>query len=246
MSGAERYPEIDLIRGIALVLMILFHTLFDLNFFSLFTIDLYTIFWRLYAYGGVSLFLVIVGVSLTISRARAGRYLDARGLATKFVLRGAKIICLGLLVTLATWWYLRDGYVIFGILSVIGVSVLCSPIFFRFGKKNVIIGIVCIAIGWIFATINGPIWLLPIGIHPAAFWSVDYTPIFPWLGVVLVGIALGDVLYPGGTRSFKLPTFPPTAIAPLTFMGRHSLAIYLVHQPIILAVLFVITGAPIL
>jgi uncharacterized membrane protein len=246
MTGTERYPEIDLMRGIALVLMIIYHTLFDLNFFSIFTIDLYTGFWRLYAYAGASLFLLIVGVSLTISRARAERYLDARSLAKKFVLRGAKIFCLGLLVTLATWWYLREGYVIFGILSVIGVSVLCSPIFFRFGKKNVIIGFSCIVIGWIFTTINGPIWLLPFGIHPAAFWSVDYTPIFPWFGVVLIGIALGEVLYPGGIRSFALPKFPTTAIAPLTFMGRHSLVIYLIHQPLILAVLYLITGAPVL
>jgi len=246
MSSAERYPEIDLIRGIALVLMIIFHVLFDLNFFSILAIDLYTGFWRLYAYGTVSVFLCLVGVSLTVSRARAERYLDTRSLAKKFVVRGAKIVCLGLLVTLATSWYLREGFVIFGILSLIGISVLCSPLFFRFGKKNAVLGLFCIVIGWCCATINGPIWLLPFGIHPVAFWSVDYTPIFPWLGVVLIGIALGNVLYPGGVRSFVLPKFPATATAPLIFMGRHSLLIYLVHQPIILAVLYVITGAPIL
>ncbi|MFA5214238.1 MAG: heparan-alpha-glucosaminide N-acetyltransferase, partial [Methanoregula sp.] len=185
------------------------------------------------------------GISLTVSRARAERYLDARSLAIKFVLRGAKIICLGLLVTLVTWVYLREGFVVFGILSIIGVSVLCSPLFFRFGKKNAIVGLACIAIGWYFATITGPVWLVPFGIHPDTFWSVDYTPIFPWLGVVLIGIALGDILYPGGRRSFSLPTLPTTAISPFTFLGRHSLVIYLVHQPVILAVLFLVTGAPV-
>ena len=89
MNGTERYQEIDLLRGIALVLMILFHTLFDLNFFGIFPVDLYTGFWRLYAYATVSIFLCLVGISLVISRARAARYLDAGALAKKFVLRGA-------------------------------------------------------------------------------------------------------------------------------------------------------------
>ncbi len=246
MSSAERYPEIDLVRGLALVLMIVYHTLFDLNFFSVLSIDVYTGFWRFFAFATAALFLLVVGVSLTVSRARAERYLDARSLAIKFVLRGAKIICLGLLVTLVTWVYLREGFVVFGILSIIGVSVLCSPLFFRFGKKNAIVGLACIAIGGYFATITGPVWLVPFGIHPDTFWSVDYTPIFPWLGVVLIGIALGDILYPGGRRAFSLPALPATAIAPFTFLGRHSLVIYLVHQPVILAVIYLVTGAPVL
>jgi len=245
MNRAERYQEIDLVRGIALVMMILFHTLFDLNFFQVFPVDVYTGFWRCFAYATATLFLCVVGISLVISRARAARYLDAGALAKKFVVRGAGIFCLGLLVTAVTWWYLYEGFVVFGILSVISVSVMCSPLFFRFGKKNALLGLLVIIIGWTFTTIRGPIWLLPIGIYPASFWSVDYTPVFPWLGVVLIGIALGDILYPGGVRSFALPQLPTNAIAPLVFMGRHSLLIYLVHQPLILAVLYLIAGAPV-
>jgi len=246
MNAMERYAEIDLVRGIALVMMIIFHTLFDLNFFGIFPVNVYTGFWRFFAYATASLFLCVVGVSLMISRARAARYLGAGALAKKFVYRGAGIICLGLLVTLVTWWYLREGYVVFGILTLIGVSVMSSPLFFRFGRMNAVLGVVVIIIGWIFATMTGPIWLLPIGIHPAVFWSVDYTPIFPWFGVVLIGIALGDVLYPGGVRSFTPPGLPKNAITPLVYMGRHSLLIYLVHQPLILAALYLITGAPLL
>ena len=246
MNGTERYQEIDLLRGIALVLMILFHTLFDLNFFGIFPVDLYTGFWRLYAYATVSVFLCLVGVSLVISRARAARYLDTGALAKKFVLRGAGIVCLGLLVTLVTWWYLHEGFIVFGILSLIGVSVMCSPLFFRFGRMNAVLGLLIIVIGWVFTTMTGPIWLLPVGIHPATFWSVDYEPIFPWFGVVLIGIALGNVLYPGGVRSFAIPRLPATTVAPLVFMGRHSLLIYLVHQPLILAVLYLLTGAPVM
>jgi uncharacterized membrane protein len=245
MNATERYEEIDLARGIALVMMILFHTLFDLNFFGIFPVDVYTGFWHLFAIATASLFLLLVGVSLSISRARAARYLDAWALAKKFVFRGAGIVCLGVLVTLVTWLYLGEGYIVFGILSVIGVSVICSPLFFRFGRMNAVLGITVIIIGFFLATIPGPAWLVPFGIHPETFWSVDYEPIFPWLGIVLIGIALGTVLYPDGKRAFEIPALPDKLFAPITFMGRHSLLIYLVHQPLILAVLYLVTGVPI-
>jgi uncharacterized membrane protein len=247
MSGKERYPEIDVARGIAIVMMIIFHTLFDLNFFGIAAVNVATGFWRYFAYATASLFLLIVGISLTISRARAAPHLTNRGLTKKFLLRGAGIFCCGLLVTVATWWYLRDGFVIFGILHLIGVSVMIAPLFFRFRQWNAVIGLLVIAAGWNISTVSGPIWLLPLGLHPPAFWSVDYTPLLPWFGLVLIGLAAGELLYPGGERRFSMPSpLPPAAVSALTLLGRNSLVIYLVHQPVILAVLFLVTGAPIL
>ena len=246
MSGKERFLEIDMARGIAIVMMIIFHTLFDLNFFGIAPVDVYTGFWRYFAYATASLFLLIVGVSLTISRARAAPHLTNRGLTRKYLLRGAGIFCCGLLVTVATWWYLREGFILFGILHLIGVSVMISPLFFRFRKWNAVIGLLVIVAGWGISTVNGPIWLLPLGFHPPSFWSVDYTPLLPWFGPVLIGIAAGDLLYPGGKRRFSMPAPPPVAVSALTFLGRNSLIIYLVHQPVILAMLSLITGVPIL
>jgi uncharacterized membrane protein len=123
---------------------------------------------------------------------------------------------------------------------------MLSPLFFRFRTGNAVIGIVFIAIGWILAAIPGPMELLVIGIHPLTFQSVDYTPIFPWMGLVLIGLAIGEFAYPGGERRFALPKLPERAIAPVTFIGRHTLVIYLVHQPVILLILYLVTGAPVL
>jgi uncharacterized membrane protein len=246
MSAKERYFEIDVARGIAIVMMILFHTLFDLNFFGIAPVEISTGFWRYFAYATASLFLLIVGISLTISRARAEPHLTDRDSIRKFLLRGAGIFCCGLLVTVATWWYLREGFIIFGILHLIGVSVMIAPLFFRFRQWNAVIGLIVIVAGWSISTVSGPIWLLPLGLHPPSFWSVDYTPLLPWFGLVLIGIAAGNLLYPGGKRRFSMPALRPAAIAALTFLGRHSLVIYLVHQPVILSVLFLITGKPIL
>ena len=63
----------------------------------------------------------------------------------KFLLRGAGIFCCGLLVTIATWWYLQEGFVIFGILApLIGVAIMLSPLFYRFRTWNAVIGIIFI------------------------------------------------------------------------------------------------------
>ncbi|MGD0080538.1 MAG: heparan-alpha-glucosaminide N-acetyltransferase [Methanoregula sp.] len=246
MDERPRFIEIDTARGIAILMMVLFHTLFDVSFFSIAPVDVSTGFWRYFAYATATLFLLIVGVSLVVSHDRAAAKLSGSALTKKFLLRGAGIFSLGLLVTAATWLYLGEGFIIFGILHLIGVSVMLSPLFFRFGRYNLIIGSCCILAGFFLTGIYGPWWLLPFGIHPAGFTSVDYTPLFPWFGVVLVGIGIGDFLYTGGVRQFAVPRLPDLFSAPLAFLGRHSLLIYLVHQPVIIILLGMATGTNIL
>ena len=246
MDEVSRYGEIDLFRGIAILMMVLFHTLFDLSFFRIFPVEVASGFWRYFAFATASLFLLIVGVSLTISRARIPARVSRYQTILKFVLRGAGIFFLGILVTLCTWLYLGEGFIVFGILHLIGVSIVLSPFFFRFKKINIVLGVLCIVTGFIFAAINGPIWLLPLGIHPATFWSVDYEPLFPWFGLVLIGMGLGEYLYPDGLRKFTPPQIPAVFTQPLAFLGRHSLLIYLVHQPLIILMLAALTGAKVL
>ncbi|MCK9630362.1 MAG: DUF1624 domain-containing protein [Methanoregula sp.] len=246
MQAASRLWEIDLIRGIAILMMIIFHTVFDLSFFALCPVDVATGFWRYFAYATAALFLLIVGISLVVSHARASATLSGFSLAKKFLIRGAGIFALGLLVTLATWFYLHEGFVIFGILHLIGISVMLSPLFFRFGRLNVLLGLACIPAGWIISGLSGPAFLLPLGIMPAGFTSVDYTPLLPWFGMVLLGLGLGAYLYAGGVRQFSLKPLPDGIVTPLSFLGRHSLLIYLVHQPVIILLLAAVTGMKVL
>ncbi|MDD5143926.1 heparan-alpha-glucosaminide N-acetyltransferase [Methanoregula sp.] len=250
MGRQSRLWEIDCARGIAILMMIVFHTVFDLSFFAIFPVDVATGFWRYFAYATATLFLLIVGVSLVISHDRAAVKLSGFSLTKKFILRGAGIFALGLLVTLATWFYLPQGYVIFGILHLIGVSVMLSPLFLRLKAWNIPAGILCILIGWFVTSRislpSPPLFLLPLGIHTPSFWSVDYTPLFPWLGVVLIGMGAGAFLYAGGTRHFALKPLPEYFVRPLSFLGRHSLVIYLVHQPVIILLLAAVTGTKVL
>jgi uncharacterized membrane protein len=278
MGPVSRFTEIDICRGVAILMMTVFHTLFDISFFGIAPVNVASGLWRYFAYATATLFLLIVGVSLVVSHARAASRISGFSLAKKFLLRGAGIFFLGLLVTVATWLYLREGFILFGILHLIGISVMVSPLFFRFKKYNLILGIACILIGVFVISHMSPIYLqlfgiqpagswpvnyvpvisgnpvgiifplllLPFGIHSAAFWSVDYTPLFPWFGVVLAGMGIGEFLYGEGVRHFPAPRFPEFLVRPLSFLGRHSLVIYLVHQPVILLVLYLATGAPVL
>ena len=246
MEKSSRLWEIDLFRGIAILMMIVFHTLFDISFFGIAPLNVSTGFWHYFAYATASFFLLIVGVSLIVSHARARQKISGLPLALKFFWRGAFIFALGLLVTLGTWLYLREGFVIFGILHLIGISILLSPLFFRFGKMNVLLGLACIPAGWIISGMSGPAILLPLGIIPPGFTSVDYTPLFPWFGMVLIGMGIGKFLYASGERRFKAPQIPELIVTPLSFLGRHSLVIYLVHQPVILLLLTLMTGIKVL
>jgi uncharacterized membrane protein len=246
MDTVSRFPEIDMTRGIAILMMILFHMVFDLNFFMIVPVNVSTGFWRWFAMATASLFLLVVGISLVVSHARSAAKLSGFALTKKFLFRGAGIFAFGLLVTLATWLYLHEGFVIFGILHLIGVSVMLSPLFFRFKKYNILLGLLCIAAGFFIGTVQGPVWLLPLGIYPASFTSVDYTPLIPWFGAVLVGMGLGEFLYAGGVRRFTAPHLPDRIAVPLAFLGQHSLVIYLVHQPVIILLLAAVTGTKVL
>ena len=247
VNSAGRFTELDAARGIAILMMIVFHTVFDLYFFNIYPVNVSGGFWRYFAFSTASLFLFIAGISLSVSHSRAVQLAGAlNGLAVKFLKRGAGIFACGLVVTLATWLYLGQGFVIFGILHAIGVSVMLSPLFFRFRSRNILIGAVVIVTGiaLAYAGITGPLWLCPIGIHPAHFNSVDYTPLFPWFGFVLIGLGTGEMIYPGGRPSFTVPAIPPNVLSPLAALGRHSLVIYLVHQPMIIVLLHLFAGIP--
>jgi uncharacterized membrane protein len=249
MTATDRYEELDAARGIAILMMILYHTIFDLYFFHLYPVVITSGFWRYFSFATASLFLLIAGISLSISSNRllvSGTGIGRIPFAGKFIKRGAFIFGCGLIVTMATWFYLGEGFVVFGILHLIGTAIMISPLFFRYGKNNIVIGMVVTAIGIAisYKDMTGPIWLLPFGIPPALFYSVDYTPIFPWLGVVLIGLGLGNLIYPAGNRAFPVPDLPAFFRIPLSTLGKHSLGIYLVHQPVILLILHFTAGLP--
>lgn len=234
----ERYPEIDIARGIAVVMMVLFHIAFDLSFLGIAGIPVSSLPWRAFAMATAALFLLLVGISLSISAGYAKTQLSRSDFILKYLKRGAGIFAIGIGISIVTWIILPGAFIVFGILHLIGLSIALSPLYTGYSWQNLLAGLAMILVSPVVAAMRGDGWLVWLGIHPPAFYSIDYTPVFPWLGVVLIGVGLGAILYPRAARRWdhEVPTLPSS---PLRFLGRHSLAIYLVHQPIILGILFI-------
>jgi uncharacterized membrane protein len=242
-SSSRRFREIDLMRGIAIVMMVVYHLLFDLWFFGIAAVDVLDGFWRYFALSTATLFIALAGLSLPISYERRREKMTGLSLWFEYARRGGKIFLFGMLATVATWIFLGEGFIVFGILHLIGFAIIAAPLFLRFGRGNFLVGAGVVLAAVPLGRLTGPAWLIPLGIHPAGFSSVDYVPLIPWLGVALIGMAIGFVLYPGGRRRFRVPAMEGRGVDALCAMGRNSLAVYLLHQPVIVAVLLAVTAA---
>jgi uncharacterized membrane protein len=236
LENYHRYWEIDLLRGIAIIMMIIYHIFYDINFLDIYTFNLQDFSFKLFLYPIGTIFLLLVGISLTLSYNRSKKDLTKNNLIKKFVFRGLKIFFLGLIITLVTFFYLGQGFIIFGVLHCIGISIILSIIFMRFRFQNIILAIIFIIFGIVLSSMTFDFNLfLFLGFRPVDFYTVDYFPLFPWFGVILFGIALGNIFYPDYKRIFSLPDFSKLKIVKFfNFLGRNSLIIYFLHQPILL------------
>ena len=223
--------------------MITYHLVFDLTYFNIYSTDLYSLPALLFLYPIGTLFLLLVGISLTLSYSRVQSTLSQQQLRWKFFRRGAWIFCLGLLITVVTWVYPHDGFIVFGVLHCIGLSIILAYALIRFPRSSLVLGIVCIGLGLFLRTtiVTDFPWLLWLGLTPAQFYSLDYFPLLPWFGVVLLGVFLGNNLLQDNKRTFHLRDHPSFfLLKAVCFLGRYSLIIYLLHQLVIVGILYLL------
>jgi uncharacterized membrane protein len=241
-TAARRLWEVDTLRGTAIILMICYHFIFDLAYFGVYSGYMLSTPWQLFARSIGSTFIFVLGVSLVLRANRLKPELDDRQLFLKYLLRGAKIFAWGMVVTAVTYFLLPYGFVVFGILHLLGLSTILAYPFLRSRLASLAGGVTVIVLGIIVARFTSPSpWLVWLGVRQLGRYMVDYYPILPWFGIALFGVFAGLTLYPGGTPRFTLPDLSQKApIRGLTFLGRHSLLIYLIHQPILLAILFLV------
>jgi len=237
--NSNRIWEIDFIRGIAIILMILFHLIVDLKDFYAYNLDYLGGGWYLEGKFSAILFILICGVSSTLGRSST--------------LHGVKVFIWAMVLTAVTYIYNEGCYILFGILHFLGISLLSAS----FMRKLPIVWLLItslgsIVVGLLFSDgfVTNP-YLFPIGLMTSTFISLDYYPLFPWYGVFLFGITLGKILYCDKKRlglsqvPYVEPKFP-TSLLPVRFLrsivclGQHSLGIYLIHQPILLALLYIL------
>lgn len=239
---SQRFIELDILRGFAILFMIILHLFWDLDYFGI--LPLNKNFYSLNIIVPVMFFLLI-GICQAVTNNKY-QY-QPRTIYLRTIQRGLWVLNLGMLFTLLTTMFLPDRPILFGVLHCIGCCIILSTLFLKFKYVNIAIASIIIVsgitIGNFFHVDTPSILQLATGFHQSdiATHTIDYFPILPWLGVCLVGITLGNILYKDNKRRFPLPDvskYKPTLV--FSWMGQHSLAIYLVHQPLIAGVLFLI------
>lgn len=245
MNLDQRFWEIDTLRGVAIILMVAYHFFFDLYYFGIFPVNLNSPLIWIFARSTAFIFILVVGISLSLSHSRTkirNKGFSNTSMFKKYLKRGSKLFALGLLITLVTWVFIPADFIVFGVLHFIGLAIILEYPFLDKKYLNLSIGGVLLGLG-IFITqfyFQEP-WLLWIGLKPSGFTTVDYFPLLPWLGVVSMGIFLGNTLYANYERQFLWPELSRHKIIKLSsFLGRHSLFIYLIHQTILIMALYLV------
>lgn len=239
-SAIKRSWEIDALRGVAVILMILFHFLFDLKFFGKENWggvrDLPQAFWDWFSGFIATLFLFVVGISAHL------RFQKDRGHRWHHSIRSSvKILAGAACVTTASILFNPELPIYFGILHCIGIMVLILPLCANLHISNLLGGFGVIALGtWFLNEVHAatPV-LLWLGIRPSPYPMGDYFPLIPWGGIALVGLFTSQFFHLPSRQSIlgkKMGSGPLARF--LCFLGRHSLLIYLIHQPIVLGLLW--------
>ena len=230
---SQRIEAIDLARGLALVAMATYHFSWDLEFFGY--LDPGTTAHgalRFYARCIASSFLALVGISLVLAHGKGIRW-------RPFLIRFAQVLIAALAITGATWWFVPTGIIFFGILHQIAFASLAGLAFVRLPALLTLgVAAFVIAAPWFARSelFDHPVlwWLGLSSIDPR---SNDYVPVFPWFGAVLIGMAIARFASDSGLMA-RLAAIRLPYTSWLRFAGRHSLAFYLIHQPILVGLVW--------
>ena len=233
-APSSRVPLLDIFRGSAVLLMLVYHFCFDLNYFGVihfqFQSDPFWLGLRAIIVGG---FVLAVGASLALSTQNGLR-------PWRFLRRQAVLGVAAALVSLGTYLVFPFTWVVFGVLHFIFIGRLLALPFLALHRLNLLFGLLFLLVGLFFQhpVFDHP-WLHWLGMMTHKPFTEDYVPVLPWFGVLLLGLFLGqlvvrDQLCPDQIR----PRMPGAAL--LDWLGRYSLLIYLLHQPLFMGVLYLV------
>lgn len=232
-NAGPRFFEIDFLRGCAVLMMAAFHFFWDTNFFGITNFSLYTGFFGLFQKLTAGAFLFLVGVSLSISHDR-----DKSGFEKRFFLRALKIFGCGLALTFFSLAFFPSEPIFFGVLHLIGVSIFLSVFFAEKKRLNLFLGALLIFLPAVvslqFLQFDYLFWL---GVGKSAP-ALDFFPVVPWFGAVLLGLFFGGVFYGGAKPKITLKKPDSKAVDLACFLGRNSLLVYFLHQPVLFSLVW--------
>lgn len=239
MSANARLQSVDLLRGLAIALMIAFHFSYDLAHFGFARFDFYhDPFWLHARTLILSTFLLTAGVSLTLATRSGVRW-------RPYLRRLGWIAGCAALISLASHLMFGPRWIFFGVLHFIAAASVIGLPFVRAPRLALAAGLALLVLG---NTVAHPLFDRPalqwIGLMTHKPPTEDYVPLLPWFGVVLVGVFLGDRLWaraPSARLARWRSDRPPARL--LALAGRHSLLIYMLHQPLLIGTLWLVKRA---
>ena len=234
---AARWQAIDVLRGIAILMMVIFHIGWDLYYFGWSATDVTTDpGWVIFQKLTLGSFVVIAGATLVLAHGNGIRW-------PKFWRRFGVLVAAALAVTAGTYFMFPDYFVFFGVLHALALFSLLALPFLRLDGRvtlGVAVAVIVASLFW-SAPIFRERWLAWIGFWPLSPETADIVPIFPWFGVELLGVVGMQALrhHPlavrlSGWRAKPLP------LRALRLAGRWSLPVYLIHQPILIGIMTLI------
>ncbi|MCH1413268.1 MAG: DUF1624 domain-containing protein [Rhodobacteraceae bacterium] len=224
----KRILWIDVIRGISILAMVTFHFAFDLMYFGFAKPDLiYQPDWRLFERMIAFSFLFIAGLSLSITHRSSIKW------KSFFRRYGVTALC-AVLISIVTYTLFNNDMIRFGILHAISVSGLVGLLLLKLNSLSLFLLAVLIFLINLF---------IPQPLEGSFFWqwaiytsetpnSLDYRPIIPWITPFILGMASNQLFKKWGLIEMSNTT-TYNELSILCWLGRNSLVIYLVHQPIL-------------
>lgn len=232
----QRIALLDALRGLALVAMALYHFVWDLEFFGYVAAGTAgTGGWRLFARLIASSFLFLAGYSLVLGHAAQFR---PRAFARRFV----RIAGAAALITIATWFAFPGSFIFFGILHAIAAASLVGLLFLRLPAFVSFLAAAAAFLAPLY--LRSALFDIPalwwVGLSETVPRSNDYVPLLPWLAPFLAGLGTAKLLQPmiASRRSDTGRKEPKPWTRLLACGGRHSLAIYLIHQPLLIGLVY--------
>lgn len=227
----DRIQAIDFVRGIDIVFMVLFNYSITLDYFNLISIPSNYLYRTILPVSIASIFIFISGVSAYVSYQK-----QKEKLTRKYFIRGMKLLFYAILITLFTYVFVPRKTIFFGILHFFAVTSFFIPVFIKYNKLNLIASLLFILSGvYLQQQTFGFSYLFWLGFIPENFSTFDYFPVIPWLGVVLLGIYYGKYI----AAKMQKIKFNSDMSNIFKFLGKHSLTVYLIHQPLLILFLIV-------
>ena len=231
-AARPRTPAIDIARGVAVAAMVVYHLSWDLSELRLIAVEVTAEpGWRAFARVIAASFLLLVGIGLALAHPGRIRWL-------RFWRRLATVAAASLLITAGTYVAFPESYIFFGILHAITVASLLAVPFTQ--APSWVPGGLAMLVASAPLVLGGGVFEVPalafLGLAARPPITNDWVPLFPWAAFVFAGVALG-IQGRGRLAAHAAPVRSPVGRA-LAWAGRHSLAIYLLHQPLLFGALF--------